>query len=40
MVPEAALSDDGLGVLVKDYVPNEEWGSEGRLRVLRIGALA
>lgn len=40
VVPEAAVSDDGLGVLVKDYVPSEEWGSEGRLRVLRIGALA
>ncbi len=40
VVPEVAVSDDGLGVLVKDYVPSEEWGSEGRLRVLRICALA
>lgn len=40
VVPEEAVSDDGLGVLVKDQAPHEERGSEERWRVLRIGALA
>ena len=39
VVPEEAVSSEGLGVLVKDCVPHEEWGSEDRWRVMRIGAL-